>query len=192
MYLPITLFNPYTFSPILSLPPPDNPPNILHTYDSVPFMVVCFDLFCSGFQLVCLSFAKSGKFSFTIFSNKFSIPCSSSSSSDTTMIQMLAHLEMSQSVLILPLFFLNSCFCFLFWLNVYFFVMFLIIDLNPGSFPSFSGDFSLFHLLYVTFISSFMFLLYCGFLSILITSVLNSASDRLDISVWFFFWGSVL
>ena len=49
--------------------------------------------------LVCLSFTKLGKFSFIIFSNKFSIFCSSPSG--IPMVQMLVHLEMSQRLLIL-------------------------------------------------------------------------------------------
>ena len=40
-----------------------------------------------------------GKFSFIIFSNKFSISCSFSSPSGIPMIQMLVHLEMSQRLL---------------------------------------------------------------------------------------------
>ena len=59
-----------------------------------------------------VSFSRLGKFSFIIFSNKFSISCCSSSPSDTSMIRMLAHLEMSHRFLILSLFFLGGWFFF--------------------------------------------------------------------------------
>ena len=51
-----------------------------------------------------ISFAKLGKFSFIIFSNKFSSSCSSSSAG-TPVIQMLVHWEMSQRLLTLSSFF---------------------------------------------------------------------------------------
>ena len=42
LYLPIMLFNPCTFSLILRSPLPiNNSPNDLHTYDSIPVLVVC-------------------------------------------------------------------------------------------------------------------------------------------------------
>ena len=47
MYLPIMLLNPCTFPPFFPSPhPADNPPNYLHTYDSVPVLVVCLVCFC--------------------------------------------------------------------------------------------------------------------------------------------------
>ena len=51
-----------------------------------------------------VSFAKLEEFSFIIFSTKFSISCSSSSSSGTPVIQMSALLEISQSLLKLSFF----------------------------------------------------------------------------------------
>ena len=90
-----------------------------------------FGTLCASWTCMSISFAKLGKFSFIILSNKFSVSCSSSSSG-ITMIQKMACLEMSQSLHILSSFFLNSCFFFLFWLNVYFFLMFQIVALNLG------------------------------------------------------------
>ena len=82
-----------------------------------------------------ISFTRLGKFYFIIFSNKFLISCSSSSAG-TPVIQMLVHWEMSQRPLILSLFFLILFFFLPFWLNAYFFLMFQIVDLNPGFMPS--------------------------------------------------------
>ena len=83
--------------------------------------------------------------------------------------------------------FFNSFFFLLFWLNAYFFLMFQIVDSNPGFLPFTVVPCTFFFIsLSVTFISSFMLLPYSvGSLGILITSVLNSASDRLVISVLF-------
>ena len=78
-------------------------------------------------------------FYFVIFSNMFSISCSSSSLSSIPMIWMLAHLKTSQSLLILSYCSLNSCFFIRFWLCVYFFLMFQLIDLNPGFLPFMVG-----------------------------------------------------
>ena len=75
-----------------------------------------------------ISFARLGKFSFIICSNKFSIFCSSSSPSGTPIIRML---ECFQDVLEVPkslLIFLNSCFFILFWLDVSFFLLGHTID----------------------------------------------------------------
>ena len=91
---------------------------------------------CASWTGMSISFTKLEKFSFIIFSNQFSISCSSSSPSGTPMIQMLVHLEMSQGLLILSSYiFLNSFFFLLFWLNAYFFLMFHIVDLTPASSP---------------------------------------------------------
>ena len=47
LYLPIMLLNPCIISPFSPFPiPADNPPNDLHTYDSVPVLVVCLVCFC--------------------------------------------------------------------------------------------------------------------------------------------------
>ena len=69
----------------------------------------------------------------------------------------------------------------------------------PASFSSLFVPYRLFFIsLSVAFISSWVFFILLPYsvssLSILITSVLNSASDRLviSVSIWFFFWGSVL
>ena len=64
--------------------------------------------------LTCMSisFTKLGKFSFIIFSNRFPISCSFSSS-DTPVMQMLDHLKLSQRLLTLSLFFwilLSACY----------------------------------------------------------------------------------
>ena len=60
-----------------------------------------------------ISFARLGKFSFIICSDKFSISCSSSSPSGTSMIRMLKCLKLSQRFLSLSSFFwiLVSSFC---------------------------------------------------------------------------------
>ena len=66
-----------------------------------------------------ISFTKLGKFSFTIFSNRFPFFCSLSSSSGTPMIQMLEPLRLSHKLLTLSLFysswysFLNKDFIYL-------------------------------------------------------------------------------
>ena len=52
-----------------------------------------------------ISFARLGKVSFIMFSNKFSISCSSSSPSGTLRIQMLEHLKLSWRFLSLSSFF---------------------------------------------------------------------------------------
>ena len=86
--------------------------------------------------------------------------------------------------------FLSSCFFLLVWLDVYLFLMFQLVDLNP-SFFLFSVGF-LWVIVYFTYY--FIFLLHSmTSLSILITSVLNSASDRLAISnlLSSFLWGFV-
>ena len=72
-----------------------------------------FGTFCVSWTCMFISFTKLGEFSFIIFSNKFSISCSSSSPSGTSTIWMLAHLEMSQGLLKFSLFFwiLVSSFC---------------------------------------------------------------------------------
>ena len=56
----------------------------------------------------------------------------------------------------LLLVFLNFCFFILFWLDVYFFLLFQIIDLRPGFLPSTVG--SLYILLYFTLGSLHLFL----------------------------------
>ena len=95
----------------------------------------------------CISFARLGKFSFIICSNKFSTSCSSSSPSGAPVIQMLERLKLSQGFLNLSYFFLN-CFFILFWLNVYFFFLLQIIDLSPVFLPFTVG--SLYIFLYFT------------------------------------------
>ena len=97
------------------------------------------------------------------------------------MIQILVHLKMSQRLLKLFSrlgfcflgFFFNSCFFLLFCLNAYLFLMFQIIDLFPSSSPSLLVPYRFFFISLseggVSFISSFMFLLYSvSSLSILI------------------------
>ena len=89
------------------------------------------------------------------------------------------------------LIFCNSCFFILFCLNVYFFLLFQIVDLSPGFLPFTVG--SLYIFLYFTLYSLHFFLHFVSVLisvSILITSVLNSESDRLatSSSLSSFFW----
>ena len=100
-------------------------------------------------------------FFYYYFSNKFLISCSSSSPSGIQMIQMLALLEMFQSCLILSsfFFFLNSCFFILLQLNVYFFLVFQIVDLNPSFFPFTAGTLQIY--LYFTQCNLHFFPLCC-------------------------------
>ena len=129
-----------------------------------------------------ISFARLGKFSFIISSNKFSISCSSSSPTGTLINQMLECLKLSQRFLSLSSFFwilassfssgwmLISSLCSkpLIWVLV--------------SFPSLLTPCIFYFIsLCVAFTSSF-FDRAQSILSVLITSVLNSASDRLPIS----------
>ena len=112
-----------------------------------------FGTVCASWTYMSISFIKLGKFSFIIFSNKFSISCSSSSPSGIPVIWTLAFLQMSQSSYSL-LIVLNSCFFILFWLTVYFFLMFQFIDMNPGFLPFTVGSCGLFFVsLNVAFIS---------------------------------------
>ena len=101
------------------------------------------------------------------------------------MIQMLYCLKLSQRFLGLSSFFLNSYFFILFRLDVYFFLLFQIVDLSPGFLPFTVG--SLFILLYFTLGSLYSSIILqpssISSVSILIISVLNSASDRLSISL---------
>ena len=112
-----------------------------------------FGTFCASWICVSISFAKLGKFSFIIFSKKFSICCFSSSPYGICIIQMLACLAMPQSLLILSL-----CFEFMFLLTV------LVQCLFPPYVPNrwfeshlpslqwwFPVDFSLFHLVWPSF-----------------------------------------
>ena len=104
-----------------------------------------------------ISFTKSGNFFKLVFSNTFSISCSSSSSG-TPVIQMLVCLEMSQRLLVLSSFFFNSFFFLLFWLNAYFFLMFQIVDLLLALFPPQLVPCRFFFIsLSVTFVSPWVF-----------------------------------
>ena len=149
------------------------PPWVQLVWDSLSFLDF----------LEVYSFARLGRVSFIICSNKFSFSCSSYSPSGTPIIQMLEHLKLAQKFLSLSSFFLNSCFFILFQLNVYFFLLFQIVDLIPGFLPFTVGSctFSCISLC-IAFTSSFLvhpYTIIYG--SILITSVLNSASDRLTL-----------
>ena len=79
---------------------------------------------------------------------------------------------------------MNSCFFILFWSNVYFFLLFQIVDLSPSFLPFTLG--SLYIFLYFTFHSLHFFLYFMTILNQFcehwITNVLNSVSDRLAIS----------
>ena len=81
--------------------------------------------------------------------------------------------------------FFELFFFFLLWVNAYFFVLFQIVDLNPGFLPFTVGSLYIFFIsLYITFTSSFILWPYSiSSLSVLITTVLNCASDRLAIFV---------
>ena len=124
--------------------------------------------------LEVFSFTRLGKFSFIIFSNKFSISCSSSSASGTPMIWILEHSKVSQRFLCLYSFFLNSCFFILFWLNVHFFLLLQTIDLSPSFLPFTLGSL---YFIFIAFTFSSILQPYSTIsVSILLNSVLNSAS----------------
>ena len=131
-----------------------------------------------------ISFARLGKFSFIIFSNECSMSCSSSSPSGTPMIQMLEHLKLSWRFLSLSSFFwvLVSSF-FSGWMFLSSFWSTLLIWV-PVSFLSLLVPYSFsFISLFIGFIfPSNLWPYSTNSVSILITSVLNSASDRLAIS----------
>ena len=129
-------------------------------------------------------FIKLRKFSFIIFSNKFSISCSSSSPSGTPIIGMLECFKLSHRFLSLSS---------IFWTlvsSVSSGWMFI-----PSFFPNpwFESQFPSLHCWFPVYLLSFTlhslhFFLYFvtvlnQFCEILITSVLNSASDRLSISL---------
>ena len=91
------------------------------------------------------------------------------------------------------LIFLNSYFFILIWLNVYFFLLLQIIDLSPGFLPITVDPciFSFISLCIAFTFSSILWAYSTISVSILITSVLNPASDRLAISSLLsciFFW----
>ena len=117
-----------------------------------------FGTLCASWTWMSISFTRLGMFSFIIISNKFSISYSSSPSG-TPMIQMLVCLNLFQGFLTLSSFKKkNSCLFILFWLTVYLFLLFQIIDLNP-SFLSFTVDslyIFLYFTLYIAFTSSFI------------------------------------
>ena len=76
------------------------------------FASILFGTLCASWTCMSISFTKLGKFSFTIFSNRFPFFCSLSSSSGTPMIQMLEPLKLSHKLLTLSLFY-SSCYSFL-------------------------------------------------------------------------------
>ena len=80
---------------------------------------------------------KLGKFSFIIFSNKFSTHCSCSSPSGTpdSDIRSLKVVPEFPKPLLIFFFFLNSCFFILFWLDGYFFLLCQIVYLSPSFLP---------------------------------------------------------
>ena len=138
----------------------------------------------------CIPTSNEGQFLFHYFSNKFSISCSSSSPSGIPMIQMLVCLGIFQRLLILSSFFwiLVSSFCSG-WKLISSLCSKSLIWILASS-PSLLVPYrSFFISLTANFISSFMLLPYSmSSLSILITSVLNSAdkqpaSDRLLITI---------
>ena len=77
-----------------------------------------FGTLCASWTCMSISFTKLGKFSFIIFSSKFSISCSSSSSG-TFMIKILVSWRCLRGFLFYPYFFFNSLFFFLFLLNAF-------------------------------------------------------------------------
>ena len=142
---------------------------------------------------MCSSFPRLGKFSFIIFSNNFSISCSSCSPSGTPAIQVLECLKIVPEVPKTLLIFLEFWFCHSVLVKC------LFIPSVPNcwfesQFPSFHcwcPVFFFFISLFIAFNSSSILHPYTVIsVSMLIPSVLNSESDRLAISSSFssFFW----
>ena len=169
-------------------------------------IIICLDVFLLGSNFFgtpwaswtpwkSISFARLGKFSFIICSNKFSISSSSSSPSGTHMIQMLEHLKMSWRFLSLSSFFWILVFSFCSgWMFISSFssklliwVLVSFLSLVPCRFFFISHN--------ATFIAAWVFFMLLKYpvssWSILITSVLKCVSDRLAISLLsscIFFW----
>ena len=152
---------------------------------------ILFGSLCASWTCTCISFTTLGKFSFIIFSNKFPIS-SFSSPSSTPMMQVLDYLMLFQRLLTLFLFigfFFSYCSdCFLLpyvpnhWFEYWLYPLYFCFPINYS-----------FRLLCSLFLTG-SFLCWWGpplsSLSILLTSALNSASDRLLTSISFssFFW----
>ena len=133
-----------------------------------------------------ISFTRSRKFSFINYPNNFSISCFLPPPSGTSIIWMLECLKLSWRLLSLSsFFFLHYCFFILFQLDAYCFLLLQIVDLSPSFLLFTVGSLYIFLFsLCVGFVSSFiLWLSSTNFVSILITSVLNSAWDRLAISL---------
>ena len=92
------------------------------------------------------------------------------------------------------LIFLNSCFFILFWLNVYFFLLVQTVDLSPSFLPFAVPCIFSFTSFFIAFTFSSILRPYSTIsVSILITSVLNPASDRLTIcSLFSYIFSGVL
>ena len=126
-----------------------------------------------------ISFARLGKFSFIMFSSKFSISCFSPSPSGTPMIHMSEYLKFSKRLLSLSSFFWIVSSLWSSWMFISSFCSTSLIGVLV-SFPSLLVP-CIFLFYFLT--SPFILQLYTVIsVSILITSVLNSASDRLTIS----------
>ena len=169
---------------------------------------------CASWTCKSISFIILGKFFFIIFSNKFSISYSFSSPSSSPMIWMLAHLKLSQRLLILSSFWGDSFFLLAILIE-YFFLPYVPnhsfdSQLHPLNckkkkhwFPVISVYREMlvpckffFISLSIIFISACIFLMLLKYpmisLSLLITSVLNSTSDHLLISILFSSFSGVL
>ena len=118
-------------------------------------MMMCFGVFLFGTLCASwtswksISFARLGTFAFIICLNKFSISYCCSSPSGTPIIQILEQFQVVPEVCKTLFTFLNSCFFILFLLDVYFFLLFQIIDLSPGFLPVTVGSLNI--LLYFIF-----------------------------------------
>ena len=109
-------------------------------------MMMCLGVFLFGSNFLgtlwaswtswkSISFARLGKFSSIICSNKFSISCCCSSPSGTPIIWILEHFRLSQEILSLSSFGGYSCFFVLIQLDVYLFLLLQIVALSPGFLP---------------------------------------------------------
>ena len=83
---------------------------------------ILFGILCTSWTWMCISFTKLGKFSFLFFQINFQfLPLLLFMNTNDSDVAMFGYVPQSYTIFI----FLNLCFFFLFWLNVYFFLMLL-------------------------------------------------------------------
>ena len=159
------------------------------------FVSILFWTLCASWTYMSISFARLGKFSI-IFSNRFTISCSFSFPLASLWCKYWNTWSCPRGSLAYPCFLdsfflllvLIGCFCFLMFQNAdLIFQLHLLYSCFPVNCTSFHS---------VSFISDWIIFMLLrsslSSLSTLITSVLNSASDRLLISILFSSFSVVL